>query len=289
MMVTRTANKQAGRGIKDQEVKTAYHDEVLNWLIDNLDVVAADRWGLHDVAEEVKSAKDSARTWIERTVAVELQDFGSGKRVPYDSFRVMRGETGKPFELAKNTKEALLAAASRVPLVLGAIDAFKASDGAGSASVKSFEVMKRLQRIERKGAKGQTITEAGYVDLEARLFVPDGLRFWFDGLSSEKTYESGLDDEDEDDVQFLKAADGFSPEKVQTKEVGDEIDVWFSVRTSTFTLGEILQELKELQSLGGGENEVALVVDGIEDRMRELIEREGFVVINRDDYQRASA
>jgi hypothetical protein len=288
-MVTRKSTKAAGRGVKDEEVKTAYHDEVLNWLIDNLDVVAADRWGWNDVVAEVRSAQEWARTWIERAVAVELQEFGIGKLVPYDPLRVVRGETCKRFELEQNTKAALLAAASRVPLVLGAIDAFKAPDGVGDASVKSFEVMKKLQRIERKGAKGQTITEAGYVDLGARLFVPDGLRFCFDGLSSQNAHASGLDDEEEDDIQFLRAAEGFWPEKVQTKVVGHETDVWFSVRTSAFTLGEILQELKELKSLGGEETEVALVVDGIERRMERLIEREGFVVINRDHYQRAAA
>lgn len=282
-MATRKSTKPVGRGVNDEEVKTAYHDEVLNWLIDKLDVVVADRWGMSPeaVATELGEAKEQACQWLKDTVVPALSGYGAGSKRPGGSVFAHRN---KSTELKDETKATLLKAAAGAPEVSKAIKQLRALESTGDAVVKSFEVMKQVARIERKVHREDIRIAAGYVDLEAVIVVPESLRITIPGISREEGYGSAFQDL-ADDEEFVKAAHAFAPDQLHLASYGERHRVWFSVRTSPFTLGEILQELKELRSLESGTSIVALVVDGIDPRMCELIEREAFTVIDVDDYR----
>ena len=81
-MVTRKASKPAGRGVKDEEVKSAHHDEILNWLIENLDTVVADRWGMSTDALDaaLSKAKEYGLGWLQDPVVRKLKEYADGSR-----------------------------------------------------------------------------------------------------------------------------------------------------------------------------------------------------------------
>lgn len=280
-MVTRKASKPAGRGVKDEEVKSAHHDEILNWLIENLDTVVADRWGMSTDALDaaLSKAKKDGLDWLQNTVVRKLNEYADGTRKlsSRDGSGVLRDET----------KALLLQALQRNPKVKKAVADIQVKESDGDAMVQAFEVMKQVERVEQKGSRydPRTVrTPTGFVDLEAVIFLPERLRITIPGISGDEEYESTISGLRTNE-QLAEAVKSFTPNNVGLTRYGARYRLWFSVRTSAFTLGEILQELKELRSLESGTSLVALVVDGIDPRMRELIERESFTVIDRDDYR----
>ncbi len=287
-MATRKSSKPAGRAVKDEEVKSAYHDEVLNWLIENLDEVVSDRWGMDSdrLSAVVEKARSSALEWLDGPAKRKFDAYASGKVTKV-------GWNDEP--LGKGVQEAMIKASSRIAAVRDRIVSIRSAEDSGDAKLKTYEVMKRVSRIETKSVGAgynkrvmETSVDAGYVDLCASAYLPTGCAIRIAGASYndaehfvEKTL---LEPWDSDSVR--KFADAFSHDNVRlTMEVAD-LSVWFSVRTGDFTLGEILQELKDLAALEKGDHAVALVVDGIDPRMLSNIEHEGFVVVDRDDYER---
>lgn len=276
-MVTRKAGKPAGRNaVKDAEVKTAYHDEVLNWLIDKLDVVVADRWGMSPdgLAVALQEARQAVSLWITEELAEELASYLDGSRRP----------------LGAKAKAALSEAAARIPDVLAGVAKWEPRQDIGNSFLKTHEVMKQVCRVEQRPMTSDKRLDAGYVDVAATIFMPNELMLVLKGFSSSpegllgnfhsSELSSGLDDKAIESI-----ASAFKRSSLTMHPLGDELEVWFSVRTGAFTLGEILQELKALKNLEDKAQEVALVVDGIDQKMRERIEHEGFVVIDREDYR----
>jgi hypothetical protein len=85
-MVTRKSSKPAGRDVSDDEVKTPHHDDVLNWLIDNLQNVVVDVWRVSDekIEKSLESARAAAKNWIAH-FGNRLKDFAEGKKEPEKS------------------------------------------------------------------------------------------------------------------------------------------------------------------------------------------------------------
>lgn len=282
-MATKRSSQPAGRGVKDAEVKSVYHDELLNWLIDNLAVVVADRWSMSpETVEQV--VKQSRKEAMDSAESEARESFGKYADLESD---------GRGVQIDDEARNACALAASRLPDVLKRIESIKASETLGHAVIISHEVMKRVSRTEVKAVgagrnrrEEETRVDAGYVDLAAECFsqtgiqiagfIDDGAHDYFDA----RRYGSGGRSK-----SLMRKAQAFTPERVTLTTGNCSWTTWFTVRTGAFTLGEILQELKELSVLEDEEQKVVLVVDGIDAGMRSKIEREGFAVVDRDTYR----
>lgn len=282
-MATKKSSQPAGRGVKDEEVKTAYHDELLNWLIDNLAEVITDRWGMtsDEVERSMEEARQKELKWIDR-----------GAKDRFEKCADPNAEDGYDRPLSDAARHSMKLAESRVPAVRSRIASIVPLESFGDAVLKTYEVMKRVSRVQTKsvgaGYKKQEAvirSDAGYVDLEAVAFVPAEAQIRIADCSERSQDEatrSWVFFSSEDVTDFAEA---FKPDNVVLSQLGSEERLWFSVRTGSFTLGEILQELKELSVLEDGKHQVALVVDGIDAGMLSKIEREGFVVVDRNSYR----
>lgn len=152
----------------------------------------------------------------------------------------------------------------------------------GFLSGTSYEVMKPVYRIEHHATDTKS-HEAGFIDVEALIFKPREFEIRIKGIEREygnQKHITHLGNESE----FQELAQAFVPANVSVVAKGVTTTVWMSVRTGSFTLGEILQELKALRQLGEKTQAVALVVDGLDEKVRVHIEREGFFVIDKSEY-----
>lgn len=282
-MVTRKSRKSASRAVQDEEVKTLYHDEVLNWLIDSLDVVVAASWGLNeaDLSRCLDEARSSAKQWVSDDVCRSLKEFASGDRQPRE--RRFFDEDDEIISIGEPTRRLLKNAAGRTKDVISLVSTFAPDAGIGDASLETYEVMKPVFKIEARTNVDDKIIEAGYVDLAAKIFVPEKLEFVINGVEREYSHFEHISNARKDE-DFRKIAEAFDPGNVKLSVRGQRHSLWFSVRTSSFTLGEILQELKALSALEDKKQVVSLVVDSIDPKMREKIEREGFAVVSRGDF-----
>lgn len=283
-MVTRKSSRPAGRGHLEEEVKSEYHDDVLNWLIDNLSTVVGDRWGLDDESlnEAVKNARKSGTEWVQDTVCSALKEYAEGKRQPEPDRRAAKNTP--PVQLSESTQLALSDALRRADAVKKRVSTFIPSKDTGNASLTQYEVMMPVCRVEARPSSSDKRVEAGYVDLVASIFLPSELEFQIDGIEVQTGSYRYLLRYPDSEADLQKMAQSFAPPNVNLSVRGVRRQVWMSVRTGSFTLGEILQELKALRALEDRSQFVALVVDGIDSRMFTNIEREGFVVIDKRDY-----
>lgn len=281
-MVTRKSSRPDGRGYLEEEVKSEYHDDVLNWLIDNVSTVVADRWGLDDenLNEAMEKARKSGTGWVQDAVCSTLKEYAEGKRQPRPEPR--SDKNTPPVQLSESTQLALSDALRRADAVKKRINTFKPGKEAGNASLTQYEVMKPVCRVEERSSSSAKRIEAGYVDLVASIFVPNELEFEIDGIEEHIGSYRLLLTYSEADLQ--EKAQALAPANVKLSIKGVRHHVWMSVRTGSFTLGEILQELKALRALEDRSQFVALVVDGIDPKMLTNIEREGFVVIDKGNY-----
>lgn len=273
-------SKPAGRKIADSEVKDSYHDEVLNWLVDDLESLISDNFGMTEEAADAQlsKAKEQFKGFIRNDVSVLLDKWLEEKTVVNYSYRTI--------QLDKGTLVKLQEGKQHIDPTIEASMGLKISSSAGDAEIQSYEVMKRVAYLERKLERGnfrETIKEipAGYVDLYAELFVPNS----FDIKLAEIPFE-GLSDSFQlyDNENCVQLAEALKSKGLTVAKIGEKRNLFFSVRTDPFTLGEVLQELKELRQLEDQSQGVVLVVDNIEPSLRTKIEREGFMVIARCDY-----
>jgi hypothetical protein len=290
MAASKREKPAARNAVKDEEVKTAEHDALLHWLIENVSDVVADRWGLAEgeVSEKLAVAKKTAKEWVEGSVLETLQGYAEGtlKREP-DLWRVGRKKGEDDGTLSEPTRRAAAMAVQRVPAVAKAIASLPDDAKLGDALLKRYEVMKFVYQREPRADGTHKEIGAGYVDLAASVLIPADLRIVVKGISREareryEWYRSRLDAWDDNELK--QQIDAMTPKNVEIEKRGNVQDIWFSVRSGSFTLGEVLQELKGLQRLDDGEHSVALVVDLINAQMLERIEHEGFTVIVRSDY-----
>lgn len=136
-MVTRKSNKPAGRGVKDDEVKTLYHDEVLLWLIENLSNVVADVFGMNDQEEQASFAKalSLGKQWVSGEFLELLKKFADGTKDPAQSY--MEALREEPNKLSEETRDMLAQAVGRFEAVKRKIGAAERREGFGAAEVNS--------------------------------------------------------------------------------------------------------------------------------------------------------
>lgn len=277
-MATAKKLTTAGRQKVDPDVKDRYHDEVLNWMIDNLPDVVADRVGLSAESAEAALAQAKEqfdyflREKVEALIARALND---------KKLYSWQGE----IELDASAQRGFQTAQENISAIRKNVSKFSLAEDEGDGKVQSFEVMKRVTHHETKPARrGYGIetkeTPAGYVDLFASIFVPSGFRFKLDGVHVNDHGEISLYDQ----KSCVKFTSAIRLTALSLHGLGKVCPFFFSVRTDPFTLGEVLQELKELQNLEDGKQDVALVVDNIDPSIRRKIEAEGFMVFARTDY-----
>jgi hypothetical protein len=279
----RTANQRAGGKVSDEEVKSTLHDEVLNWLADNLEAVVGDRYGIG--SEKFATQVVNARRKLAQSLADEadeLERFIRGERDLSSDLRFLGKAPGERLNLSEVGKEAFEAAAESLHAWAAKAPLADPPESASRATVRGFELMAMVNRLETRHSGEVKATPAGFVDLYATVFVPSALEVPFQ-VAFESWRFVMSDMKEPEAVALVKKC---VSQKLKWERVGEEVPLFISVRTGSFTLGEILQELRTLKSLEKGQQEVALAVDGIADDMRKKIEREGFVVISMDDYPR---
>lgn len=280
-MVTRKASKPAGRGVSDDEVKTPHHDDVLSWLIESLSPLVAGLWRLSDerTNQIFANARTKAKDWTLR-FSKDLQEFAQGKEPAQQR---MYSSFDPPEELSKVTRATLAQAADKTKAVVKKIESFSLADDFWETKVARYEVMKPVQRIERRPNGEIKRDEAGFIDLEALVFKPNNCEFAIEGIDDSYSSRKNINNIGTN-ADFQTLAKAFDPSNVDVACEGQQITVWMSVRTGVFTLGEILQELKVLRTLGNQSQTIALVVDGIDPKTRTHIEREDFIVIDKRDH-----
>lgn len=290
-MVTKKQTKPAGRAIAEAEVKTVQHDAILQWLIDHLDGVVAHHFGLGPEAVRVslKRAQESMRSWVDGVAIHSLNELEK-QGFELTSRSYIRGQADTVIRLSRETVSSLKKAVMERDNIIEAVNRVVLPDTAGDASLESYEVMKPVCKIERtdRGHLPDRVktTEMGYIDVVAKAFIPKSHEFKIAGFQradqSEDVFRFSSSDAD-----VLKTAEAFRALNLKIATTGHTKEIWFSVRSEGFTLGEILQELKAIQGFEDGDQSVALVVDQIASSMRAHIEHEGFVVIERNAHQQA--
>lgn len=279
-MATAKKLTHAGRKIADAEVKDQYHDEILNWLIDNLDGLVAEHFGFGEVACQAAlvDAKEEFDSYMKNQVEPLIEEGLKTKQIDSDWRGILELDEAaqRVFQTAKTSLSAIRKRAS----------AFSFQAQVGDGSVVSSEVMKRVSYFETKPTRGDSYgvqakeVPAGYIDLCASIFKTHGFRFKIEGIGSNEDrapqfYSLSTC------VEFARA---IGAENLGFFATGETRPVFFSVRIGSFTLGEVLQELKELKQLETKQQDVVLVVDNLDPSIRKKIEAEGFMVIARGDY-----
>lgn len=260
-MPSRSTEKRAGGKVVDMEVKSSYHDEILNWLISNIDEVVRtlfswdvdqcmNAWGNSNLDRALDEVEQSVEELERRLSSADKESAEVGALRIKEGKAVLREKRSPPTGV--------------------------------TATLKAYEVMTPVKRIERKrDGLGRAVygkeTAAGFVDLTAVFHRPVG---FVHSAVTPYGFHWGRDTEEEFANSLSNSNYG-----IESGPNLEETSLWVSVRSGAHTLGEILQELKTLQSLEYGSHEVALAVDGIEDMMRSRIEAEGFYVISMDDYR----
>lgn len=291
-MAANKREKPAARNaVKDEEVKTAEHDALLNWLIDNLADVVGDRWGIAEgeLSEALAAAKKKAAEWVNDSILKTLQGYAEGTQKRRGGMWTLRGkEKDDDGTLSDETRRAAAMAEKRVPAVVKAIASLRADAELGNAVVKTYEVMKFVYQWEPRADGAHKEIGAGYVDLVASVFMPEDLRIVVKGLSqaAEERYEwySCKLSSTWEEKALRQQIDAVTAENVSIETRGHKHAIWFSIRSGDFTLGEVLQELRSLQRLDDGRHSVALVVSEMDAKIVERIEHEGFPVIVSSDY-----
>lgn len=287
--------KPAGRGVKDTEVLSAEHDALLSWAIKYLDQIVANTWGLDSNAfeNEIEEARQRAKNWLDDAYS-ELTEFHSGERKLSSRlanfFRNV--ETQEEHEsISSETTDSINLALKRKQSVYKVVSAINLSHTAADAKLNEFSVMKPVYKVEERPRADDKWIHAGFIDIEAKIFIPSEF------LIDLKDYPRERGSRTNDifpyygsDKELREFADALVKEGVRINTYGRTRNIWISVRTDNFTLGQILQELKALRLLQCESDrdttkEIILLVNQIDNEMRNIIDHEGFVVIARDDYK----
>lgn len=294
-MPTPKKDKPAGRGVKDKEVLSAEHDALLSWAIKYLDKIVADTWGLDPDAfeNEIEKARQRAKRWLDGAYK-ELTEFQSGERKVFRGYGTIFTdvETPEKYEpISPETTDSINLAIKRKQSVYKAASTIKISPASADAKLKDCSVMKPVYKVEERPRTEDKWIDAGFIDIEAKIFVPDeyviDLKDHPLGRSSRTI---GIVSQYSSDEDLREFADAFVKNGVRITTYGTILNIWISVRTDNFTLGQVLQELKTLRQLQCESDrdrtkEIVLLVNHINEEMRDIITHEGFCVIACDDYE----
>lgn len=281
-MATRGTRKPAGRADADAEVNTAKHDEVLTWLLDNLAMVVAHQWGMSgpEIQASIEPSRAAAIKWLEGPYRSAVTGLASGTLAPSYWAQSVSGVEG-PVTIGESTKALLHTIALQVSAVSDRMRNFEVDPALGRASISKYAAMEEIEVIEKLSYGVEQRTQFGYIDVAATVFVPKRLELLVEGVERDAAnwhHVSHMHTEKQ--VRVLEAA--FRPGSVTARAFGEDLQVWISVRTGDFTLGQVLRELRSLRRLKGGQNQaVGLFVDGIDPGMRGHIEHEGFLVFDK--------
>lgn len=291
-MVAKPSETRPGTLVAKREVKSALHDDLLLWLIEQLPSIAASRWsaGAEAFEEELNRKRARAASWVTDSFLLPMQALSVGSTVVSSGSNVRIGGRHyaiHPAAVGLAERRSMNAAVGREARVVDALKAV-AKPGANLGRCEGYEVMKRVWNRSRSGNR----IDAGFVDLVALFEMPTDIGLRIEGVrdafeeASWRPHARMPSWEIEGLESLINSADSFVPENVKVEVKTLRKEVWFSVRSGAFTLGEVLQELKELRTLeldriSESKHEVALVVHSIEGTMRSHIEKEGFVVVAR--------
>lgn len=278
-MTTKNAPKRAGRKVSDVEVKTAEHDELLMWLLDAWPSVATERWAptASTLSQWHEDAKADAREWTDQTYQrFKLFIDDPARELPYaemmddlftmDSSGAVKAHREPEIASAKARRTFSQAAPFRDAVIEKLSESREIEIPTPHLEVVSCEVMRPVEAENSRQSWG-------FVDMSSRLKRISGLRFMAGScaMSHRVRHDSSL----------TERAESLLPDAIRLAAQSEEIEVWCTIRSGSFTLGEVLQELKTLRELGGRRHETALVVEQINPVMRSTVEREGFPVIER--------
>lgn len=274
MKTAKKAPKLAGRPTAEDEVKTTEHDALLAWLIEHLDEVADQLFGRDEawLREKVKAAKKAAKEhW--QSLAREFHEHAKeGATLKNNQFQPVNVTPEGRRDFAK-AADILRQWASEMPFE-------EAPDSFASGRVESYEAMKPVERVEDRPTTTKR-SPAGFVDLAAVMREPESLSL----KEGQRDDSNNLFNYYAQEDALLAFVEALTPESVTWSIRSKRHAVWFSVRSGQFTLGEILQELKNLRRLEDQKHTVALCVAHIGEDLRAHIEHEGFPVIAAEDWE----
>lgn len=255
----------AGRVSKSARIAAVQHDELLQWTIRRLETLMRELVEPH--AFEIEAALAGARSLTANLAVAELS-----KQLD---------------EIQRATKnggvlQAVAAAHGRTEAIRKACFAVSAATLPDPIESIAFEVQRPVE-MPRLTASGHTNNKlAGFVDLAVEVTLREAPRVEIGNLTAGDTPVDPF--RCADAAQTISQITQFSPDKVHAKfSRSSKHLMYLTVRPDSFTLSEVLQELKTLRRLLPGQQAVAVVVDGIAHELRRQLEQHGFIVIDRQD------
>jgi hypothetical protein len=260
------------RPVIDEEVKTARHDEVLNWLVDSLeDVIDAVFSRAPDWLEREATAQRALGLGKIDDVCRRLEAIAAGRVDEMSGLSSSRKHSAAVMDAARSK-----AAEFRRWMMKPAWPAPQTT--IGKATVVRWEIMKPVLDVVPTPLSNRPghARDAGFVDLCVTFSSTDKLSL--NGIPEFHRYS--LRDSGED----IDIVTGLTMGPLNWSAIQRDRDLWISVRTGSFTLGEVLQELKTLRQLGESEHLVALCVDAIAPEMAAKILHERIHVIDKSAF-----
>jgi hypothetical protein len=252
-MATRKASTSGVLANMDDELRSARHDDILNWLVDSLDLVVdrlftrSPEW-MEKIAGEKRA--ESRRHVEDVCRRLESISQSASDEVP---------RTGVPIRLILDpaTRDAARDKAAELSRWLECPDWDRCKNELGRAKLLNWEMLKPVAQVQPGKAPGRPPrrTESGFVDL--CVSVQRTVALELSGLPEFR--RSSLVGAARDVDVLSNVAIG----QLAWTAVHATFDLWVTVRSGSFTLGEVLYELKALRQLEDGQHRVALCVDSL--------------------------
>jgi nucleoid DNA-binding protein len=274
-MPTRKASKSAGRVTMDEELRTARHDEILNWLVDSLDLVVdamltrSPEW-IEKMAGEKRA--ESRRHLEDVCRRLEAVAQGRGDDLPRMGGPAASSAGGGP------PRDAARAKAAELRAWLEHADWGRCAGRLGRASLLSWEILKPVAQLQPSKSPGRPRrrVDAGFVDLCASVARAATLELG--GLAEFRRHSLVGSARDADILRDVTIG------PLTWSASMAKFDLWVSVRSGPFTLGEVLHELKSLRLLEDAQQRVALCVDGLSADMASKLRHERLYVIDKSAF-----
>ena len=263
----RKASKKSQTRINEKEINHVEHDHLLTWLVDNLDSVVDELWGVDDAwqNEQENKAIEDYRVFM-GAVIKKLEDLPNLKDLSLSSETVALCK-----HKAKEAREYLASWVPPPPL---------APSFACLAHVESWHLEDELYQESLDRYRNEKKEFAGYIDLRAFVNTPSTLK-----LELESTIDYiGPKIFFWDNNNIASWVEELEFVQPTWKKYFDTNEVLFDVRFELSTIGELVQELKNLRHLYLNEAPaICLVCPKISDDWVGVLIHEGFWIYTTED------
>jgi len=255
-MATRKASTSGVLANMDDELRSGRHDDLLNWLVDSLDQVVdtlftrSPEWMEKIAGEKRAESRRHIEDVCRRIESISQLASGEVPRTAVSTRPV----------LDPTTQDAARDKAAELSRWLERPDWSRCESGLGRAKLLNWEMLKPVAQVQPGKAPGRPPrrTESGFVDLCAS--VQHTVALELSGLPEFRRSSLVTPVGVTRDVDVLRNV-AIGP--LAWTAVHATFDLWITVRSGSFTLGEVLYELKALRQLEDGKHRVSLCVDSL--------------------------